>query len=387
MIKEKLYLRNGKNDSLGIIYVMFYINREKVHFSTKVECLRKNWNEKEMIVKKSDSGADDKNIVLSNIRSRISNVDVKYRLKDRKLTKSLFIRNYNRPDDFDTFHQFCDEYQKQIRRRICANTKRMHDSVLKKLKEFAPDLYFDEITKDWLEDYVVHLKKDLLNNDNTAHKNIAVLRKYILAAIREGYLETNPFSEFSVKQSKPNIAFLDEAELKLMHQKYREGNFDKKYIKTFQLFMYMCFGSQHVGDAKAMKIEQFTDVTYSYYRMKLIGVKPQLVTVPISKPLRSIIADIAGTRKKGFLFEKLPADQTMNLYLKDIAGFCGISKKITHKTGRHTFATIFLEYNPNPKTLQDILGHSDIKQTMIYVHALERTKQRGIECFDKFMQK
>ena len=363
---------------------MFYINREKIHFSTKVECAKKNWNEKEMNVKKSDPDAADKNIVLSNIRSRISNVDVKYRLKDRKLTKEIFLRNYNRPDDYDTFHEFCNDYQKQIRRRICVNTKRMHDSVLKKLKEFAPDLYFDEINNDWLEDYVVHLKKDLLNNDNTAHKNMAVLRKYILAALRAGYMETNPFSDFSVKQSKPNITFLEEEELKLMHKKYKEGNIDEKYKATFQLFLYMCFGSQHVGDAKSMKIEQFSEITYSYYRMKLIGVKPQLVTVPISVPLRNLIADIAGTRKKGLLFENLPTDQTMNEYLKKIATFCGINKKITHKTGRHTFATIFLEYNPNPNTLKDILGHSDIKQTMIYVHALARTKQRGIGCFDNF---
>ena len=200
MINDKLYLRIGKNDKSGVIYVTFYINREKVHFSTKVECTLKNWSEKTMQVKMSDPDWSDKNTILKNIRGRISNVDVKYRLKDRKMTKDLFLRNYHRPDDFDTFHQFCDDYQKQTRRRIGVNTKRMHDSVLKKLKEFAPDLYFDQIDKDWLEDYVVHLKKDLKNNDNTAHKNLAVLRKFILAAIRAGYMETNPFADFSVKQ-------------------------------------------------------------------------------------------------------------------------------------------------------------------------------------------
>ena len=384
MINEKLYLRIGKNDKSGVIYVIFYINREKVHFSTKVECTPKNWIEKAMQVKMSDPDWSDKNTILKNIRSRISNVDVKYRLKDRKLTKEIFLRNYHRPDDFDTFHQFCEDYQKQIRRRINVNTQRMHNSVLKKLKDKFPDLYFDEITKDWLEDLVVYLKKDLENNDNTAHKNLAVVRKFVLAAIRAGYMETNPFPDFRVKQSTPNIVFLEESELKTMYKKYKEGNIDKKYISTFQLFLFMCFGSQHVGDAKSMTIEQFTNVSFSYYRMKLIGVKPQLVTVPISVPLRKILADIIGKRKNGPIFENLPADQTMNEYLKEIATYCGITKKITHKTGRHTFATIFLEYNPNPKTLQDILGHSSINQTMTYVHALARTKQRGIQCFDKF---
>lgn len=386
MIKEKLYLRTGKNESTGMIYVLFYINREKVHFSTKVECCEKNWSDKNMRVKASDPAATDKNIILGNIRSRISNVDVKFRLKDRKLTKDIFLRNYNRPDDFDTFHQFCDDYQKQIKRRITVNTQRMHDSVLKKLKEFAPDLYFDEIDKDWLEDYVVYLKKDLHNNDNTAHKNLSVIRKFVLAAVRAGYMETNPFAEFKVKQSKSHIVFLEEEELKALWKKYQNFDMDEKYRCTYQLFLFMCFGSQHVGDAKSMKLEQFTANTFSYYRMKLQGVKPQLITVPVSEALRKIVFDIVGNRKKGLIFENLPADQTMNEYLKDIADYAGIKKKITHKTGRHTFATIFLEYNPNPKTLQEILGHSTITQTMNYVHALAKTKQRGIACFDKLIK-
>lgn len=385
MIKEKLYLRTGKEEKCGMIYVLFYINREKVHFSTKVECDEKNWSDKIMRVKASDSNSADKNMILSNIRSRISNVGVKYRLKDRKLTKDIFLRNYNRPDDFDTFHQFCENYQKQIRRRITDNTQRMHNSVLKKLKEKFPDLYFDEITKDWLEDYVVYLKKDLFNNDNTAHKNLSVIRKFVLAAIRAGYIEMNPFADFRVKQSKSSIVFLEEQELKALWKKYQNFDIDEKYRSTLQLFLFMCFGSQHVGDAKGMKLEQFTENTFSYYRMKLQGIKPQLVTVPISSALRLILADIVGTRKKGYIFENLPADQTMNEYLKEIAEYAGIKKKITNKTGRHTFATIFLEYNPNPKTLQDIMGHSTITQTMNYVHALSKTKQRGIECFDRFI--
>jgi integrase len=37
---------------------------------------------------------------------------------------------------------------------------------------------------------------------------------------------------------------------------------------------------------------------------------------------------------------------------------------------RHTFATSFLERRPSGET-QRLLGHSDIKQTMIYVHIVQ----------------
>ena len=155
-------------------------------------------------------------------------------------------------------------------------------------------------------------------------------------------------------------------------------------MSTLQIFLFMCFGSQHIGDARAMKLEQFSNVSFTYFRMKTKERKPELVTVPLSAPVRIIVSDIVGNRKKGLIFENLPADQTMNEYLKAIAKHVGINKDISHKTGRHTFATIFLENNPNIRTLQSILGHSDIKTTMKYVHALKKAKQRGISCFDKF---
>ncbi len=386
MIKVKLFPRCSKGKTEGTIHAVFYIDRQKVQFSTKVTCNIKDWSEKNMRVKTSDKNSDDKNIILKNILSRINNVDVKFRLKDRKLTKEKFLKSYNRPDDFDTFHDYCQDYLKRSRRRLNFNTVKLHNSALKKMKEYAPNLYFEEIIKDWLEDYVAHLRKDLKNNENTIHKNLCVIKKYVLASIREGYMEDNPFSDYIIKSTKPNVMCLEEDELSKFWSLYQNYYMDKKYYSTLQFFLFLCFGSQHVGDAADMRLDQFNNVSFTYYRKKLMHSKPEPITVPISLPLRMIMNDVIGERKTGKVFENLPVEQTMNKHLKTIAKELEINKRITLKTGRHTFATIFLENNPNPKTLQTILGHSDIKQTMAYVHALEKTKQRGISCFDKFVK-
>lgn len=385
MIKVKLQNRCSKNKTIGTIEVIFYLNKEKVHFSTKVKCALKDWSEKSMRVKASDIYSSDKNLILTNILARINNVEVKYRLKDRVLTKEKFLKSYNRPDDFQTFHDYCVDYLHRTRRRLNINTIKLHNSALKKLSYYEPDLYFEQITKDFLEDYLVYLKKDMGNNDNTAHKNLSVIKKYVLQAIREGYMDDNPFSDLSIKRSKPNVVFLEEEELLKFWLLYRDYYLDKKYFTTLQFFLFLCFGSQHVGDAADMRTEQFNNVSFTYFRKKLLNSKPEAVTVPLAMPVRIILADVLGDRDTGKIFDKLPAEQTMNRYLKTIADELNIKKKVTLKTGRHTFATIFLENNPNPKTLQTILGHSDIKQTMSYVHALEKTKQRGISCFDKFI--
>jgi integron integrase len=49
----------------------------------------------------------------------------------------------------------------------------------------------------------------------------------------------------------------------------------------------------------------------------------------------------------------------------------GLTKRITCHTFRHSFATRLLETGHNVKTVQDLLGHKDIRTTMIYLHVME----------------
>jgi site-specific recombinase XerD len=385
MVKIRVYFRQSKNNEReGYIWISFYLNREKVHFSTKIKCTENEFDEKTLRLKNSTENVRDKNLIINSIISRINNVIVKYRLRDKKLTKSLFLRAYNRPTDYDTFFDFVEDYQKKNVHSIEFETFKVHASVIKKIKEYSPNLHFDDITSEWLDKYYAYLRKDLKNNENTAGKNMSTFRKYVRAAWKSGYIEEYPFAEWHIKKVKSSYTYLTEEELTLLIDLYKGGTLDSNHHKALEFLLFMCFSSLHIGDAKRLKLEQFSADSFTYFRIKNRNRKPEPIVIPVSSTLKQLLFNIAGYRKKGLLFENLPADQTINRYLKDIAKEAGIEKYITNKTGRHTFATYFLRNTKDLTALKEILGHSEFSETLIYAHVLDEAKREGIQCFDKF---
>jgi len=65
-------------------------------------------------------------------------------------------------------------------------------------------------------------------------------------------------------------------------------------------------------------------------------------------------------------------ESSLNKFIREAAFKSGIAKQVTSHTLRHSFATHLLQSGADIRTVQQQLGHADVKTTEIYTHVLKQ---------------
>ncbi len=384
MATYRVYQKSPNLKGEAPIYISFYLNRKKIEVATKISVPVNDFDKERGIIKTSSEFAKDKNLIIDNIRASINDIFVQNRLRNRTLTAEQFWSEFRNPKGCSDFFSFCEQSQKLRFQEVKEKTKIKHLTVLKTLYEFKHPIYFDELTTDLFRKYILHCRKIRKNQEVTINKNIDTISIYLNEAVRAGYISENPIHKIKLRGIQSEPVYLDEEELTTLLYMYKREECPGNMHIVLEFFLFLCFSSLHIGDAKALTIEQIGKEEFYYIREKLTNTCPKIVHVPISDPLRTIINRVKGNRKTGKLFNHIITDQKINTNLKEIALRACIKKRLCAKTGRHTFATIYLRKTKDLNSLKDIMGHSNIKQTLVYAHVLDQDRKEGIQIFNAF---
>jgi integrase/recombinase XerD len=375
-INDKMPRKNGE----AAIYLVVHLNYKSMKFNTGVTCLPSNWDYNKGKIKGNGSAIKDKNLIINECIARMNEIFVRCRLQNITINPELLKNEWKNPSRRIDFFAFFKEALIERKNDLAYGTYKHHKTVLNFLKKYKKKLAFSEITPDFIEKFERWLRDKENNDVNTIHSKLRIFRTYLNIAVRKGIIEENPFTKVKLKKAQVNRIYLSDSELKQLWKFYESQKLTTAKQKVLRHFLFMCFTGLRISDLRAITPDNIIDHTLIYNALKTKKVKRNFIKVPLSSFAFKLIKDEQSLNGK--LFNTI-SEQKMNKYIKEIVLKAGINKEVTNHSGRHTFATLWLEKTNDLAQLQALLGHSNISDTMVYVHITDSGLKSQMKVFEE----
>lgn len=247
------------------------------------------------------------------------------------------------------------------------------------LKYNVKDIAFRNINQAFISDFEHFVKINKNCAQNTTVKYIKNLKKIILFALANNWMDTNPFVNMKLKQTKTNRDFLVEEEInKLIIKKFEIPRLE--LIRD--IFLFCCFTGLSFSDVESLKKHHiYCDDEGAYWIRKTRVKTDNLCQIPLMDISIKIIEKYIDNKqcRLNDCILPVPSNQRMNSYLKEIGALCGIEKKLSTHVARHTFACLALANDIAIESIAKMLGHNDIRTTKIYARVIDKTLKRQME--------
>jgi site-specific recombinase XerD len=226
------------------------------------------------------------------------------------------------------------------------------------------DIPLREINYNFIYSFETYLATVWECRINTIAKYLQQLNHIVALAKNNGWIHSNPFTNFKIRFEKVDRGYLTQDELTTIMQKKLAI---KRLEQVRDIFIFSCFTGLAYVDVKNLNEK---DIKKSFDGKLWIMKKRQKTNIQ-SIILLLDIPKMILDKYKGMLRENklLPviSNQRLNSYLIEIADLCGIEKHLTFHLARHTFATtVTLAKGVPMETVSKMLGHTSIRTTQIY---------------------
>ncbi|MGE5455531.1 MAG: site-specific tyrosine recombinase XerD [Ignavibacteriales bacterium] len=258
---------------------------------------------------------------------------------------------------------------------------------LVKYYDFNKNKSLSDIKSDDIKEYLKYLKKCDLNDKSIA-RNISSIRTFYKYLLIEKYIKNNPieFIELpKLRKSLPKVLSIQEV-MKLLEVELKDSF---SYRNKAMLELMYATGLR-VSELVNLKVHNI-DLDMALVRTFGKGNKERII--PIGDYALESLNEYLTNYRDGMFKRNINDYLFLNNHGNKMTrqGFFKIIKKqaqlkeiktsFSPHTLRHSFATHLLDYGADLRTIQELLGHSNLSTTQIYTHISKDKLKKNYEEF------
>ena len=268
-----------------------------------------------------------------------------------------------------------------------SNTIESYKRDLDKFLEYNKDKDINKISNENLKEYIKYLKNENLNEKSIA-RNISSLKSFYKFLVISKYTTNNPSEVLflpKVRKSLPNT-LTEEEILKLLDIEVND-NFSYRNKAMLELMYATGLRVSELTNLKLQDIDLSQDIVRTFGK----GSKERVIPIGdyakeyLEKYIYEYRSSMLKKESSEYLFlnnrGKQMTRQGFFKIIKKIANEKGITKELSPHTLRHSFASHLLKYGADLRTIQELLGHSDISTTQIYTHITNEELKKNYNDF------
>jgi len=365
------------------IYLRITVNKSRCELALKCHVRKEDWNMGKGAPKPRNEELKQLNSYLEEIRSKIVSHYRDLNLAGATITAEMVKNAYLGIDPEDekgqmTLRQLVEAHNDQMKTVVKPGTMKNYFSTAIYIRRFldhkypSGDVPLKEVNYQFItafESYIctTPIKPESPCTNNGTMKNLERLKKMLLWAIKNKWLEKNPFASFKLRYKPHSMDYIREDELKRLESR-DFGNHTLEKVRDY--FVFSCYTGLAYIDLIGLKQSNILTTTEGLKWIKTTRKKTDIpVNVPLLSPALVIMEKYAvkpGAAPRESVFPYV-SNQEMNRSLKLIGEICDIKCNLTFHSARHTFATTVTLLNGVPlETISKMLGHTKITTTMIY---------------------